>query len=239
MWYAHELQGVFIIGQIVDEGHRIKNDSTGLNKALKGIQTRRRIVLTGYPLQNNLLEYYCMVDFVRPNFLGTVNNFRNMFMNPIINGQCMDSTPLDVKKMRYRAHVLTSLLKPFVQRFVITLPCIRSQHYAGWIIAFCAVICLARLSMLSACGYQLFNDASTQHSLPIGTCEAFVKYLCFSNSMKGVFTGGQRSQFGLFECYALLTKVWNHPDTLFAAVSEKQAELMEGDEDKLEAIGVD
>ncbi|XP_061640395.1 helicase ARIP4 isoform X1 [Phyllopteryx taeniolatus] len=101
---------------ICDEGHRIKNYHASTSQALKNIRSKRRVVLTGYPLQNNLIEYWCMVDFVRPDFLGTRQEFSNMFERPILNGQCMDSTPQDVRLMRYRSHVLHSLLEGFVQR---------------------------------------------------------------------------------------------------------------------------
>jgi len=41
---------------ICDEGHVLKNDATGISKATNQVKSRRRIVLTGTPLQNNLVE---------------------------------------------------------------------------------------------------------------------------------------------------------------------------------------
>ncbi|XP_036435918.1 transcriptional regulator ATRX-like isoform X1 [Colossoma macropomum] len=101
---------------ICDEGHILRNDATGIFKAMSSIRTRRRIVLTGTPLQNNLSEYHCMVNFVKQNLLGSLREFRNRFINPIQNGQCADSTPSDVRLMKKRVHVLHELLGGCVQR---------------------------------------------------------------------------------------------------------------------------
>ena len=96
---------------ICDEGHLLKNEKSAINKAVNRISTTRRIVLTGTPLQNNLKEYFEMVNFVKPHLLGTRKEFSNRFVNPIVNGQHADSTEKDVRVMKKRSFVLNDLLK--------------------------------------------------------------------------------------------------------------------------------
>ncbi|KAF7133119.1 hypothetical protein RHSIM_Rhsim09G0133300 [Rhododendron simsii] len=97
---------------VCDEAHTIKNTKADVTQALKQVKCQRRIALTGSPLQNNLMEYYCMVDFVREGFLGSSHDFQN----PIENGQHTNSTSEDVKIMNQRSHILYEQLKGFVQR---------------------------------------------------------------------------------------------------------------------------
>ncbi|XP_046395134.1 transcriptional regulator ATRX homolog isoform X2 [Ischnura elegans] len=101
---------------ICDEGHLLKNIQSGLSKAVNSIKTSRRIVLTGTPLQNNLKEYHCMIQFVKPSLLGTQKEFQNRFIHPITSGQLAESTPHDVRVMKRRAHVLHKMLEGCVQR---------------------------------------------------------------------------------------------------------------------------
>uniref|UniRef100_A0A3Q2SQ53 DNA helicase n=1 Tax=Fundulus heteroclitus TaxID=8078 RepID=A0A3Q2SQ53_FUNHE len=101
---------------ICDEGHILRNEASRISKAMNAIRTQRRVVLTGTPLQNNLVEYHCMVNFIKKNLLGCLSEFRNRFINPIQNGQCADSTPKDVRIMKKRAHVLHAVLAGCVQR---------------------------------------------------------------------------------------------------------------------------
>lgn len=102
---------------VCDEGHLLKNEDTALSRCMGKIRTSRRIILTGTPLQNNLLEYHSMIQFIKPNILGTRKEFMNRFSNPIMNGQFEDSTAADVKLMRARSHVLHKLLDGCIQRF--------------------------------------------------------------------------------------------------------------------------
>ena len=49
----------------------MQSDKSALANVISKIRTKSRIVLTGTPMQNNLMEYYQMVDFIAPNLLGT------------------------------------------------------------------------------------------------------------------------------------------------------------------------
>ena len=115
---------------VCDEGHILKNEKTATAKALNRVNTKRRVVLTGSPLQNNLNEYHCMTSFVKPSLLGTIQEFRNRFVIPINNGQHADSTEGDVQFMKKRAHVLHKTLAGCVQRmdYTIIRPLIPAKH---------------------------------------------------------------------------------------------------------------
>jgi transcriptional regulator ATRX len=75
---------------ICDEGHILKNQHTLVFKTLNKVKNKRRIVLSDTPIQNNLLEYYALVDFVKPNLLGTTTDFKDRFLDPIDKGNSYD-----------------------------------------------------------------------------------------------------------------------------------------------------
>uniref|UniRef100_A0A8C3G8T5 RAD54 like 2 n=1 Tax=Cyclopterus lumpus TaxID=8103 RepID=A0A8C3G8T5_CYCLU len=197
---------------ICDEGHRIKNCHANTSQALKNIQTRRRVVLTGYPLQNNLIEYWCMVDFVRPDFLGTRQEFSNMFERPILNGQCVDSTPQDVQLMRYKSHVLHSLLEEsfifnnILQILTVILLCSRRGHdvLKDQLPSKEEHVILVRLSPLQRALYtefmNRFREAGNSGWLSLNPLKAF----------------------------CVCCKIWNHPDVLYETL---QKENLASDQD--------
>ncbi|WVZ22366.1 hypothetical protein V8G54_000910 [Vigna mungo] len=72
---------------ICDEAHRLKNDQTITNRALAALPCKRRILLSGTPLQNDLEEFFAMVNFTNRGILGSVAHFRRYYEAPIICGR--------------------------------------------------------------------------------------------------------------------------------------------------------
>jgi transcriptional regulator ATRX len=101
---------------VCDEGHMMKNSDSGMSQAVSQLECARRVVLTGTPLQNNLMEYWTMVNFVRPGLLGTAKEFKEKFEGPITNGQHADSERSEVMLMKKRSHILSGLLNQMIHR---------------------------------------------------------------------------------------------------------------------------
>ncbi|KAI9469374.1 P-loop containing nucleoside triphosphate hydrolase protein, partial [Coemansia mojavensis] len=101
---------------IADEGHMIKNPATKLAMFASMLKTKARICLTGYPLQNRLEEYWTMVNFCFPGYLGDIGDFRNNYVNPIKNGLYVDSSPLDRRMSILKMRTLQKLLEKLVDR---------------------------------------------------------------------------------------------------------------------------
>jgi len=101
---------------IFDEGHTLKNVDSVISQVVSLIETKRRICLSGTPLSNSLLEYYCMVNFVKGGLLGSLKEFKAQFENPIKKGQSKDSDSYDVSRMKRRCHVLYQKLRGIIDR---------------------------------------------------------------------------------------------------------------------------
>ena len=69
---------------ILDEGHVIKNSKTKLTKAVKSMRAHHRLLLSGTPIQNNVLELWSLFDFLMPGFLGTEKAFNDRFGKVIL-----------------------------------------------------------------------------------------------------------------------------------------------------------
>ncbi len=68
---------------ILDEAQHIKNRQTQNAQAVKAIQSQHRIVLTGTPLENSVLDLWSIFDFLMPGYLGAAQDFRERYEIPI------------------------------------------------------------------------------------------------------------------------------------------------------------
>jgi superfamily II DNA or RNA helicase len=64
---------------ILDEAQAIKNPTSQNAKAVRLLKTRRRLVMTGTPVENQLGDLWSLFEFLNPGMLGTVNAFRGAF----------------------------------------------------------------------------------------------------------------------------------------------------------------
>ncbi|XP_021562277.1 LOW QUALITY PROTEIN: DNA repair and recombination protein RAD54B [Carlito syrichta] len=101
---------------ICDEGHRLKNSSIKTTAALISLSCEKRIILTGTPIQNDLQEFFALIDFVNPGILGPLSSYRKIYEEPIILSR-EPSAPEEEKELgERRAAELTRLTGLFILR---------------------------------------------------------------------------------------------------------------------------
>jgi DNA repair and recombination RAD54-like protein len=77
--------------------------------------------LTGTPMQNDLQEFYAMVDFTNPGILGTPEEFRRKTLFPILRGREPDATDAQKRKMMEIQNDMSTTVNDFILRRVNTL----------------------------------------------------------------------------------------------------------------------
>lgn len=70
---------------VIDEAQRIKTPGTLVTNALKALKTDFRIAMTGTPVENSLMDLWCITDFVAPGYLDSAKNFNSEFCRPLKN----------------------------------------------------------------------------------------------------------------------------------------------------------
>lgn len=101
---------------VCDEGHRLKNSNIKTTQLLNRLNCPRRIILTGTPLQNDLNEFYTLVDFVNPNVLGTPAEFRSQFAEAIVSSRQPNADECLIKKGKECAQNLKKITSKFLLR---------------------------------------------------------------------------------------------------------------------------
>ena len=100
---------------VCDEGHTIRNQSSGIAASLNAIGTKLRVMLTGTPMQNCLEELWGMIEFVRPGHFPR-REFVSYFQIPIQRGQVASCTRLAAMHMKRRSFILQREIAEFVHR---------------------------------------------------------------------------------------------------------------------------
>ena len=101
---------------VADEAHIISNERSTIATLLKQLETGSRIATTGSPLSNHLKEYWAMMNWIHPGFLGTLGHFTGTYINPIQDGLYADSSRRERTQSQRRLLMLKKLLDDKIQR---------------------------------------------------------------------------------------------------------------------------
>src|SRR5690606_8562961 len=93
---------------VFDEAQNIKNPDTLATRAAKGLKARFKLLATGTPIENQLLDFWCLMDTAQPGLLGTWPQFRTEWVNAIDSAEGEEKVRLGRR--------LRELVGPFMLR---------------------------------------------------------------------------------------------------------------------------
>lgn len=79
----------FLLGQtdwavvVLDEAQKIKTPGTLITNASKALKADFKVAVTGTPVENTLIDLWCIMDFTAPGLLGSAKDFKDKFQNPL------------------------------------------------------------------------------------------------------------------------------------------------------------
>ena len=114
-----EIKDVLLNGPnivVCDEAHAAKSQSSQLNKILAQFKSTSRIALTGSPLCNNLSEYYALIQWIAPGYLGEHPEFVYKYKEPIEQGLYQDSNASEWRKGLKKLELFKREVQPKVHR---------------------------------------------------------------------------------------------------------------------------
>lgn len=144
---------------VCDEAHRLKNRDNQTARALNSLPVKRRVLLTGTPMQNDLEEFYAMADFTNPNILGSPEDFRRYMMMPILRGREPDATEKQRQTMVDRQSDMSTIVNEFILRRVNTL---NAQHLPPKLVQ---VVCCNLTNIQQNMYQHLVSSKDMQHVL--------------------------------------------------------------------------
>lgn len=101
---------------VLDEGHIIKNAKAKLTQSVKMLKANHRLILSGTPIQNNVLELWSLFDFLMPGFLGTEKTFHDRYSKPIANSRDSKSSSKEQEAGALALEALHKQVLPFLLR---------------------------------------------------------------------------------------------------------------------------